>query len=392
MRLSGTTVWRLGLIQSASALLLASCCLQVVSDERASTGTMGTTTAGCAFRGKSSTGPGVTTLAGNGAFQDADGTGGPNGTAEFSEPSGLAISLDCNLYVADGIGLRRIDAEGNVTTIVGYQTAPSGSNVSMFPIALATDSAGNTYIADTSKNRICRLDLAGHLTTFAGNGDAGFADGTAGETGTAEFNQPTGVGVDSTGDVFVADSLNNRVRKIDAAGHVTTVAGNGQQGRQDGTGGTSGSAEFNDPWAIAVAPDGTLYVTDNRNGRVCRIDANGNVTTVAGGPLPPPGGGAFADGTGGPAGPARFAHPTGLALLDGGPLYVADAGNNRIRQIDPLGNVTTLAGNGTTGFADGTLGPSGTAEFNQPSGVAVDGAGYVYVADTFNHRIRTIVP
>ena len=149
-------------------------------------------------------------------------------------------------------------------------------------------------------------------------------------SGTTEFYGPTGVAVDTAGNVYVADSINNRIRKVDPSANVTTLAGNGKPGYADGTGGPTGTAEFNEPVGVVV-------------------DAAGNV-------------------------------------------YVADTYNSRIRKVDPSGNVTTLAGNGAPGYADGTGGPTGTAEFSGPRGVAVDAAGNVYVADAFNNRIRKISP
>ena len=229
--------------------------------------------------------------------------------------------------------------------------------------------------------------LSGNVTTLAGNGTRGYADGTGGPTGTAKFNGPMGVAVDAAGNVFVAELYNNRIRKVDPSGNVTTLAGNGTQGYADGTGGPTGTAEFDRPGGVAVDAAGNVYVADTYNNCIRKVDPSGNVTTLAGN-----GTAGYADGTGGPTGTAEFNNPGGVAVDAAGNVYVADYGNNRIRKVDPSGNVTTLAGNGTPAYADGTGGPTGTAEFWGPAGVAVDTAGNVFVADGTNNRIRKITP
>ena len=286
------------------------------------------------------TGANVTTLAGNGTRGYADGTGGPTGTAEFFYPRSMAI-----------------------------------------------DAAGNVYVADYGNDRIRQVDPSGNVTTLAGNGTPGYADGMGGPTGTAEFRGPAGVAVDAAGNVYVADYYNNRINKVDSSGNVTTLAGNGMPGYADGTGGPTGTAEFYSPSNVVVDAAGNVYVADSVNNRIRKVDPSGNVTTLAGN-----GTQGSADGTGGPTGTAEFNNPWGVAVDAAGNVYVADSGNNRIRKVDPNGNVTMLAGNGTWGFEDGTGGPTGTAEFNGPEGVAVDAAGNVYVADSANNRIRKISP
>ena len=210
-------------------------------------------------------------------------------------------------------------------------------------------------------------------------------DGTGGANGTAEFGYPQGVAVDAEGNVYVADSANARVRKIDSAGKVTTLAGNGTWGYVDGTGGANGTAELSWPQGIAVDAWGNVYVGDDNNYRVRKIDSAGNVSTFAGN-----GTFGYADGTGGPTGTAELHIPQRRRGDAQGNVYVADIFNSRIRKIDAAGNVTTLAGNGTAGYMDGTGGPTGTAEFAYPNGVAVDSQGNVYVGDSGNKRIRVI--
>jgi len=241
---------------------------------------------------------------------------------------------------------------------------------------VAVDSSGNVYVADTDNHRIRKITPADRIedrvvSTFAGTDTRGHADGPGTE---AQFNYPYGVAVDSSGNVYVADADNNRIRKITPEGVVSTFAGS-TEGSADGTATT---AQFHHPTGVAVDSSSNVYVADADNNRIRKITPEGGVSTFAGSTE------GSADGT---ATTARFQSPTGVAVDSEGNVYVADADNNRIRKITPEGVVSTFAGS-TEGFADGT----GTeAQFNYPIDVAVDSSGnVVYVADTGNHRIRKI--
>ena len=266
---------------------------------------------------------------------------------------------------------------GIVTTLAGSGVAgfvDSTGTAAQFnyPYGVVVDSSGTAYVADTSSNSIRKITLAGVVTTLAGSGVAGSTDGT----GTAaQFNSPVGVAVDSSGTIYVADSGNNRIRKITPAGVVTTLAGSGVAGSTDGTG---TAAQFNYPNGVAVDSSGTAYVADTNSQRIRKITLAGVVTTLAGSAV------GFADGTGTAA---QFYWPYGVAVDSSGTVYVADTYSHRIRKITQAGVVTSLAGSSTQGFADGT---GTSAQFNYPNGVAVDSSGTVYVADSRNQRIRKI--
>ena len=337
----------------------------------------------------------VSTLGGNGAPGFADGSPAAPATAEFFNPSGVAVDPAGNVLVADTSNnrIRRVSTQGTVETVAGNGVAafadgsggPDGGASFSAPLSVVADAMGNVLVADTGNNRIRRIDASGAVTTLAGNGVAGWSDGSGGPDGGAEFKQPNGVAIDTAGNVYVADTGNNRVRKIDASGNVTTVAGNGNFGYQDGTGGANGTAEFTYPYAVAVDAAGMLTVVDYGNLRIRQIDVSGNVTTLAGDGML-----GFFDGTGGANGSAEFTFPEGVAVDGAGNVYIADSGNNAIRKIDGSGNVTTIVGSGDGAFADGYGVPGGPAELNYPIGLAVDRVGTLYVADSYNNCVRRI--
>ena len=314
----------------------------------------------------------VSTLAGSSAGS-ADGTGA---LAQFNLPYGTAVDASGNVYVADYNNnlIRKVTRLGVVTTLAGstggYLDATGTAAKFSNPYGAAVDASGNVYVADYNNNRIRKVTRLGVVTTLAGSTD-GFANGTG--TG-AKFYYPTGVAVDASGNVYVADIGNARIRKVTALGVVTTFAGS-SYGYLDGTG---TAAQFAGPSGVAVDASGNVYVGDQYNLRIRKVTAGGVVTTLAGS-----GDYGAANGTGVAA---SFNGPFGVAVDASGNVYVADAGNNRIRQVTAAGVVTTLAGT-TSGFANG---PAATAQFNGMTGVAVDAGGNVYVADSYNNRIRKV--
>jgi hypothetical protein len=289
--------------------------------------------------------------------------------------STTATSTVATLTVSTGTIITTVAGTvGVIATLNGTGTAAQFTN----PGAIASDSAGNLYIADPTAHVIRKITTAGVVTTFAGVvNSAGSADGAA---DVARFNGPSSVAVDTLGNVYVADTNNHTIRGISASGIVQTLAGTaGSIGSIDGLG---AAARFNYPLGVAVDTTGTAYVSDTYNHLIRRISQNGTVSTTGGAA----GVRANADG---PLGASRFAFPTGIAVDSTGNVYVADSNNATIRKIS-TGNVTsTYAGTaGSFGSANGAA--LTVARFNQPNGVAVDSTGVVYVADTFSHTIRRI--
>ena len=271
-----------------------------------------------------------------------------------------------------------IAPNGDVTTLAGTgskgDTDANGTSASFnSPTGVAVDGSGNVYVADYDNHKIRMIAPNGDVTTVAGSGNQGNTDanGTS-----ASFNSPFGVAVDGDDNVYVADARNHKIRKIAPNGDVTTLAGTGSAGNTDANG---TFASFNYPYGIAVDGDDNVYVADAGNYKIRKIARNGDVTTVAGSGNQ---GNTDANGTS-----ASFKFPVGVAVDGSGNVYVSDAGNHKIRKIAPNGDVTTLAGTGSAGNTDA----NGTfASFNSPYGVAVDGDDNVYVSDVGNHKIRKI--
>jgi sugar lactone lactonase YvrE len=334
--------------------------------------------------------PRVITLAGSSEGY----TDGSGSTAQFSGPLDVAVDAQGNVYVADSANhrIRKIAPDGAaslmVVTLAGSDEVfpvdgPLSEAVFSTPTGLAFAASGALYVADSAMKdphpmRVRVIAPEEIVTTLAGSGQAGYVDGVGLD---AQFKSPASLAVDQAGNVYVADTTNNRIRKIAPDGTVTTLAGSTETGYAAGyADGPASQALFQGPRSVDVDGAGNVYVADTGNHCIRAISPGGQVTTLAGTPEP-----GYADGQGAVA---RFNFPSGIAADAQGNLYVADTANHRIRKITPDGAVTTLAGSGTPGNADG---PATEARFRGPEGVAVDSAGNVYVADTGNHRIRKIV-
>lgn len=323
----------------------------------------------------------ITTVAGNGAY----GYSGDNGlatNAQLFNPRGVIADSAGNLYIADeGNNRIRKVSGGIITSVAGNGTSGySGDNGAATsaepyePFAVAVDSFNNLYISD-SGNSVVRKVSNGVITTVAGGGSIGDGGPPAG----ALLSVPKGVGVDSAGNLYIADQNANRVRKV-SNGVITTVAGSGTPGFA-GDNGLAASAELYEPSGVAVDSAGSLYIADFENNRIRKV-SNGAIVTIAGN------GESGFSGDNGPATSAQLNYPIGVAVDSAGNLYIADTNNNRIRKVSN-GGITTVAGNGTPGF-NGDNGPATIAELYGPRGVAVDAAGNIYIADTSNQRIRKV--
>ncbi len=318
----------------------------------------------------------VSTLAGSGAAGYANGTGM---AASFNGVWSVGMDAAGNAYVVDAANqvLRKVTTAGVVSTWAGSGTAgfANGTGTAAAfnsPHELTLDNAGNVILVDQNNHRIRSITPAGVVTSIAGSGTAGYQDGPV---ATAKFSFPSGVAIDANGTVYVADYQNSAIRKI-AGGTVSTLAG-GTKGSADGTG---TAASFNEPDDIAIDNAGNLFVTDWANHKIRKVTPAGVVTTFAGS-----GNAGFANGTGTAA---SFNHPWGIAIDGSNNLYIGDEYNNSIRKITPGAVVTTLAGTGAQGMANG----QGTlATFNAPLGVSVNAAGNIlYVADWQNNVVRKI--
>ncbi|WP_183557718.1 NHL repeat-containing protein [Mucilaginibacter sp. SP1R1] len=323
----------------------------------------------------------VTTIAGSGSFGAAN---GKRTAASFNYPNGLAIDASGNVYIADkgNNQIRKIVGDSVVSTISGTLLAGSTNatkigDVASFngPTGVAVDAAANIYVADFGNQTIRKIATTGAVTVFAGvSGQTGNNDTTitaAVKTPVPpRFNNPAGLAIDATGNLYVADYTNNSIRKITADGKtVSTIAGK-SLGNTDGVG---TKASFNGPRAIAIDATGNLYVADANNHLIRKIDLTGTVTTIAG-----TGKAGNSDGTGTAA---SFSHPSGITIDNAGNLFVADAGNNLIRKITPAGVVSSVAGSGYYNLI---------TPFNGPSAVVADNAGNIYVANTLGNLIQKI--
>lgn len=286
------------------------------------------------------------------------------------------IARDQNITTVAGSGDAAFGGDGGSALLAKF--AASGGAFGSTGIALDGEDA--LYVADAGNQRVRRV-RQGIISTYAGTGVTG-SSGDGGPAAEATLNEPRGVVVDGGGNVFIAEAGGNRVREIDPAGVISTFAGTGVAG-SSGDGGPATEATLNGPTGLALGPGGYLYIADTGNNRIRRVSPDGTIATVAGD-------GRYGfSGDGGPAVHARLALPHGLAVSSTGLLYLADSDNNRIRRVDEAGVISTVAGTGQAGFS-GDGGPGSQGRLNRPQGVALGPDGQLFIADAWNQRVRVL--
>jgi uncharacterized protein (TIGR03437 family) len=347
----------------------------------------------------------ITTVAGGGSLASGNGDGGPAIDAIVGNPFDVAVDAAGNLYIADSDRIRKVTPNGIITTIAGGGSPADGlgdggpaTAAALQSGAVVVDANGNIYISDTQAPRIRKVDVRGTITTVAGNGRTGFS-GDGGPATSAQLSDPMGLATDAAGNVYLADRYNNRIRKVSTDGMITTVAGGGNPASGIGDGGPATSARLSGPYGVAADSAGNLYISDLGNGRIRKVSANGIITTVAGN------GTATYSRDGGPATMAGIDSPWHVAVDAAGNLYIterldpfAQSSGNFVRLVGGNGIISTIAGNGDntlggghTGYA-GDGGPATKAELRLPEGIAVSNRGLVYVAQLFSARVRLLTP
>lgn len=334
----------------------------------------------------------ITTIAGS-ASRGYSGDGGQATSAQLSTPSAITEDSAGNLFIIDSLRIRKLDNNGTISTVAGNgmqgysgDGGPATNAMLNFPSDIVVDRSGNLLIADKQNNRVRKVDATGVISTVAGNGNTnsygfGTYSGDGGSSTNAGLNWPGHVTLDSVGNLFISDSSNRRVRKVDTNGIITTIAGNGSSGH-GGDGGEATNATLRFIEGLLVDPAGNLFIIDAN--QIRKVDTNGMITTVAGGPNQ----GYF--GAGILATNAGFFDPSSLAMDQAGNLYIADQMNNCIQAILTNGMILTVAGNRSIG-SGGDGGPATAAQLYYPSGITVDKLGNLYIADTYNGRVRKVV-
>jgi sugar lactone lactonase YvrE len=342
----------------------------------------------------------ISTVAGNGT-QGYNGDGGDATDASLFAPQGIAIDTLGNMYIADTWNsvIRKVSTSGVMSTIAGNGNAgytgdgAAATNAELnLPSAVAVDKAGNIYIADMFNFCVRKVNKSGKISTVAGSGTQGSGgDGDTATSAYAQLNYPSGVAIDALGNIYIADQENNRIRKVDTTSKIiNTVAGNGIAGFS-GDGGIATTAQLNYPSRIVIDALGNIYIADQGNSRIRKVNTSGIINTIAGN------GSENSNGTGtgnysgdnGSALSAGLNLPSGVALDAAGNVYIADQENDRVRKVNTFGIISTIAGNGTQG-SGGDDETATTAQLSFPTEVAVDTSGNIFIADEGNNRIRKV--
>lgn len=333
----------------------------------------------------------IETFAGNGT-NGSTGDGGTAKLAALGMPYGVAKDKDGNVYISDyGYWvIRKVTPLGIISTIAGTpgvggpegDGGPASAGKLFRPLGIAVDSAYNIFICDHGHNKIRKINKGGIITTVAGTGSAGFNnDGILATSAT--INNPADVAVDIVGNIYIADQANYRVRKVSTSGIISTIAGTGVSGFS-GDGGPATNAQISNPYSVDVDTKGNVYIADYSNFRIRKIDTAGIITTIAG-----TGASGFS-GDGGLATIAQMSQPSSVSVDSKGNVFFSDMNNQRVRKIDALGIITTVAGNGNP-FNTGDGGSALLAGLNNPAGIHVDSAGVIYVGLS-GYKVRAICP
>ncbi len=373
-RLDG--LWKRGLSSATSVCVVGAYCILLPVLCRAQSATLYT----------------ITTVAGNGTT-GFSGDGGAATSAQLAGPSNVAVDRSLNLFIADQVNnrVREVTVNGSISTVAGKGGATGyagdgGQATSAqlhTPYGITVDTSGNFYFTDYFNSVVRKVGSSGVITTVAGNGSNNY-NGDGGAAITAALNRPLGVTIDAAGNLYIADTGNNVIRKVNTQGIISTVAGTGYPSYA-GDGGPATSAFLNAPSSVAVDAGGNIYIADTGNHAVRKVTTDGNISTVAGN------GTSGFSGDYGPATSAQLYHPLSVAMDPSGNLFIADTFNSRIRKMDTNGVITTVAGNGVFGYS-GDGGLAGNAALFFPSGLAPDASGNIYVADTQNNVIRKLTP
>ncbi len=330
----------------------------------------------------------ISTIAGNGTA-GFSGDGSSALAASLNTPYGVSQDASGNFYIADTYNnrIRKVSTSGTITTIAGTGTpgsagdgGPASSAQLNAPLSIVFDVNGNLYFADQVNHKVRKISTSGIISTIAGTGTAGFF-GDGGAATSAKLNYPTGLAVDASGSVFIADQYNHRVRKVDPSGIISTVAGTGTGG-YTGDGLAATLEGLNNPDGVAVDGAGNLYIADYSNFRVRKVNTSGIISTIAGST-------SGYGGDGGPAVSAGFTGPFGVSVDAVNNIFISDYTNHRVRKINTSGFISTIAGNGTAGFS-GDACNSTSGMLNNPAHLFIDGSANIFIADRSNQRIRKV--
>ena len=330
----------------------------------------------------------ITTIAGNGSA-GFSGDGLSALTAEINGPGGIAVDKNGNIYIADLLNnrIRKVTTSGIITTIAGDGSTGIGGDGGPatiaqldYPTGVAVDKYGNIYVAELNDHRVRKIDTSGIISTYAGNGTGGYS-GDGGMATNAQLALPIAIIVDSSGNLYIAQDAYSVIRKVDILGIITTIAGVGVSAwGSDGIPATASAID--EPNGVAVDDFGNIYISDNKTYRIRKVNNAGIISTVAGN------GSSGFSGDNSPATAAQIYGSAGIAVDQIGNMYFCDGGNESIRKVNTSGVISTVAGGGTMGLGDG--GPAKNCELYSPISIAIDKFGNLYIGDYDHERIRFI--